>query len=207
MKQQIDLNKVEKAAFFTYFQDGLWDICLGLFMMGIFINELIGDKNDYRLLWLGLPAVLVMLVGKWLVTLPRMGYVEFAPKRKRKIAGLAVLLFVTSLIGLFVYIANTVGGDLPQWLMGIRGKLWVPLVTFFIFSIIAFLLDFRRLVYIGLLFAFVAIPTRSLFPHSIKLLFVTVMMLAPGLYLFVRFLRKYPTPGKEGGNVDVREQG
>lgn len=206
MKQQIDLKKVEKATFFTYFQDGLLDIGLGLFMMAWFINELIGDNNDYRVLWLGLPAILVMFVGKQFITLPRMGYVEFAPKRKRKIAVLVVVLFVTSLIGLFVYMANIPEGDVPQWLMAIRGKMLVPLVTFVIFSMIAFLLDFWRLCYIGLLFTFVLIPTRSLFPQSLKLLFVTVMILAPGLYLLVRFLRKYPVPGKEEGNDNVRQQ-
>jgi hypothetical protein len=207
MTQLIDLKKVEKTAFITYFQDGLWDICIGLVMMAAFINELIGDKNDHRILWLGLPAVFAILVGKLLVTLPRIGYVEFAPKRKRKIAVLVVFLFVIFLIGLFAYIANILEGDLPHWLMGIKGKMLVPLVTFFIFSIIAFLSDFGRLYYIGLLFAFAVAPTSSLFPHSIKLLFVTVMMLAPGLYFFVRFLRKYPAPGKEEGNDNVREQG
>lgn len=207
-QQPINLKKIEKTAFLTYFQDGLWDISIGLLVLAAFINAVIGDDNDARLIWLMLPATVVLLLGKIFITRPRMGYVEFSRKRVMKLGLAAVIFSVVFLFGAFRSILGKLEGDLPGWMEWIKTGthgIWGSIYILAIFSIIAFLVGFSRLHYIGLMFAVAATPTRALFPNTVKFFIVTAVILVPGVYLLVRFLRRYPKSKEDEGGSNGQQ--
>ncbi|MFX1448787.1 MAG: hypothetical protein ACFFCG_11745, partial [Promethearchaeota archaeon] len=91
MAEKVDLKEMEKRAWKSNFQDGLWDIYFGLLIMGIGFNWLGG--------FLGLPetmgvmvtliswdigAMVIFILGKKFITTPRMGFVKFGQIRKKR---------------------------------------------------------------------------------------------------------------------------
>ena len=99
MSKDLDLKEIERKAFRSTYQDGLWDIYLGLVIaaMGIFIYRPEGGYSPINiLLMLALFSLAYALfwAGKRFITLPRMGQVRFRPIRKRRMTKLALVLGV-----------------------------------------------------------------------------------------------------------------
>jgi len=67
MSEMIDLHHVERRAWRLYFQDGLWDIFLGLLFLGTGLRALTGNLWFYLLV---LAGVLALILGKRWITLP-----------------------------------------------------------------------------------------------------------------------------------------
>ena len=92
MSQNLDLKALERKAFRSVHQDGLWDIYLGGMLLALSLFFSIpengeGELNYTLLALLGVAIVFaVFQLGKKYVTVPRMGQVRFGPERqKRKI--------------------------------------------------------------------------------------------------------------------------
>ncbi|MDH5684620.1 MAG: hypothetical protein OEZ20_09175, partial [candidate division WOR-3 bacterium] len=83
----IDLKEMEKKAWRTYFGDGIWDIYLGLIFIGmgfLAVLDKIGASELLRYGQFGLLmslGIIILTIGKKKITIPRLGYVEFGPKR------------------------------------------------------------------------------------------------------------------------------
>ena len=95
MSRDINLKELERKAWRSVFQDGLWDIYLGLLLMALAIYALLSKTKlpeaQQMVIYIGLMAasMLVLWAGKRFITLPRMGRVKFGPRgktRRRKIA-------------------------------------------------------------------------------------------------------------------------
>jgi hypothetical protein len=206
MAQKINLKEIERKAWRYFYQDGLWDIFWGLLLLAMAISALLADIGTSEplqygvLIALEVLAILVLLVGKRLITVPRMGRAKFGPKRRRRLSKVSVILAISVLVGMVFFLAGqAVTGNLSKGMIleFILPAGWV-VNCLLVFSLMAYFLDFSRLYLIGVLYA-VAVPLdvvqREL--SSIDLTFVAfgvpaAVILLMGAVVFVRFLRKYP---------------
>jgi hypothetical protein len=206
VSQTINLKELERKAWTSYFQDGLWDIYLGLLLLAMAVSALLSDVGFSESLGMtvliGLQglAVLVLWVGKKLITVPRMGRVRFGPKRKAKLSWVRVILFISVLVGAGVFVAaSAMRGNRPGWLNAafFAPAAWV-VNAIVVFSLGAYFLDFSRLYLIGVMYA-LPVPLDILLDElaGIDLSFIAfgvpaMVILIIGLVVFTRFLRDYP---------------
>jgi len=201
MSQDINLKELELKAWTSYFQDGLWDIFMGLLMLTMGIRGL--TDNVWFTLGVG-AAVLVSLVGKKFITVPRIGRVKFGPARKAKQRKLMAVVGIAVIATLILLLTTLLGLDTPQAVVAPILVICIALV----FGLMAYYMDFRRLYAYGLLFA-ISMALWETLEEPIDPIAFSVsggIALLIGLVVFIRFLRKYPKtaegPPSEGGIDD-----
>jgi hypothetical protein len=202
MAQPIDLKELERRAFRSTFQDGLWDIYLGL----LFLAFGFGPIYD----WLGFSetadmvfhlsyvvvAFLLLYLGKRHITVPRLGRAKFGPARKRKIIKTRVVLGASVLLGLALWALFASGNDLTLNLV----LLIFAVNILIVFGAMAYYLDFDRLYIYAVLYGLSLPVGRVLVVHAglpdeAAVFWVTAgATVIVGIVLFVRFLRDYPIP-------------
>ena len=210
MKQEFDLNELERQAYRSNFADGLWDIFLGCMLLQTALGATL-----YRLDWSPVAILAVMLgfvlivlalftYAKKHVIMPRMGMVMFGEARKAKNKKLSFVLSLTILLGVLAFLIA-----IAAYFAVDRGAttnmtpaIFVPFALFaalsvVIFSVAAYLIDYPRAYLYGWFFG-LSMPLNilldELFGISLPLataLFSAVMILV-GLVLFVRFLQTHP---------------
>jgi len=212
MSEKLNLKQIERKAWRSVFQDGLWDIYLGLLLLlmgsSLLLDQLpIGEAARLGI-YLGLMAV--CLVGMWLaktyITIPRTGRAQFGPARqiRRKKVGIILACFV--LLGVVVWmVASVVQGGFAE---GLQWKVIFPVIyvvnTIVVFGLGAYFLDFERLYLIGVMYALPIILKEigeevwgipfGYWAFAIPGLIVVVI----GLVLLVRFIRENPIHAAEG---------
>ena len=208
MSEGDELKALERKAYRSIFDDGIWDLFMGLIILSIGLSTFIGTILNLPEGWdtiipgliLNIIAFLIFYLGKKFITIPRMGFVKFGPKRKIKHLKLKIFL-------LFMFIVNVILVFLP--LTGLIRIIQIqPLmltlilglgVFTFPFCVVAYYLDFTRLYYyaflagIGLflkelLYPIVGSPLDTILSFGIT----GGAIVAIGLYYFIRFLKKYP---------------
>lgn len=211
MNEQIDLGGLEKKAWRSAFQDGIWDIYFGLLFLGLAVasfGDVFGLPPELGsmiivLLWNSM-TVLFLILGKKYITIPRIGFVKFGAKRKKiKKRLLAFLVFnlVLAFLFLFVNISGifdllNIGGIIEPLVIGLL-LITVPL------SILAYFLEFHRLyvyaIFFGLgffnselLYPFVGSPFDIFLSQGL----VGLAVFSIGLIDLIQFLRKYPSSKK-----------
>jgi len=205
MLNTVDLKQIERKAYRSTYEDGLWDICIGVIVsaMAIFVHY---PESGYSAI--NVIAFLIafsvgdglLIAGKKYITQPRMGQVRFGPVRQRKIKTLAIILGVivfmqVILVGLTAIgwpnpaLGETLLGDydLERLLVASVGFLFVGIPMI----VIAFINDFPRGYYIGVLMA-MAVFLMILTNQPIYAIACGGLILVPGIVLFIRFLKKYP---------------
>lgn len=210
MSQTIDLKELERKAFRSTFEDGLWDIFLGLLLLNMGVGALLGGSGMSHL-WsmvaLSAFAGLVLLgfwAGKKFITTPRIGLVRFGEQRKAKMKNLRAVLFVSVLLGAIMALLGwaAAAGGLPQWMREIPIPLYVwPVQTIVVFGLGAYFLDVTRFYAYGVLYG-LPLPLGILLARNTELsgtgsMAITFgvaggVMVLIGAVLFVRFLREYP---------------
>src|SRR5512137_408065 len=82
-----DTKDLERKAWRSVFQDGLWDIALGIVFLGPGLNIALNlpQRGGY-LLYAAMVALSIVLVriGKQRITVPRLGWVRFGPRGERR---------------------------------------------------------------------------------------------------------------------------
>lgn len=197
MSQNIDLKRIELKAYTSYFQDGLWDIFVGLLMVGMGIYVAF-ESTVWYVLVLAI-AMLLVTIGKKLITEPRIGRVKFGLARKVKQWAVMVILTISFLFGIGMFLAAYYGADIPRELMATIAGVWF----FIVFSLMAYFMDFNRLFVYGLLLsASFAIALAYSDTIAIIAFFASAAIALPiGLVMLTRFLRRYPR--MTGENIDV----
>jgi hypothetical protein len=191
MNTLINLKELEKKAFRSFFQDGIWDIFFGLMMFAMYAFTLFDSMENRAvriliLIGIELGAAFLLIYGKKAITVPRLGNVVFGEKRKRRfiyiiLANLASLFVLTGSLVLRLSRPDLLDNDLVSSLgLGI----WI----IFIMSLMAYFLDFNRLYIYGFVFGatFSAVLILDL---PILFFFASLVMILPGVYLLVRFLQ------------------
>jgi hypothetical protein len=214
MPTQLDLKEIERKAFRSTYEDGLWDIYFGLIVicMSIFIYR---PANGYSPMNMIL-ALLAMSVayslfwaGKKYITLPRMGQVRFGDIRRKKKTIMTIFLSVVVLIQLVVLGLTTLGWfnpevgarvngflksrDLMDLTVAVIGSLFVVAGM----TLTAYFSDFPRGYFIAAMMALAVFLMIYLNQPAYPIL-IGALMLIPGTVLFFRFLKKYPLPGEAG---------
>lgn len=205
MKEQIDLKALEKKAWKSFFDDGLWDIYLGLLLALMGTSSLLShntalNEDQATLVYLGLmlTVMIAFWFGKRFVVAPRIGRVKFQAKKRRKIG---VVLVISVIVGLVAW-WFTAGMTNVSPEQRINFKEIFPLVyalnALIVFSAIAYFTSFERLYYIGILFALPVPVDQWLYDsYNINLDYIAFLVPAAiivgvGIWYFVRFLNNYP---------------
>jgi len=213
-----DLKAVEKKAFKATFEDGVWDIYLGVMLLPLLIFPLVHYALKADLTWAVLAMMLIYGSGltgfRWLkkhVTLPRLGMIKPGPARQKKlhilhivlvVAGLSliVLVLVTIFASVFAQIA-VFGISIQTVILGIPLVFWkFTFLAVIGAGLAAWLLDFPRLLLYGVLLG-IAIPVDSVYFSETGWMPLTslavLLAIAIGLVYLVRFLKRYPLPQME----------
>jgi len=197
MTGNIDLKEIERNAWTSFYQDGLWEFALGLVMLIIWIDGITQDRLGWLMPVAMFAVPLFIYLIKRFVVIPRVGYVKFGGERRARNFKAVAVLVVSVLIG--IAMAFAAGGMIPdfhKWL----GDNWIPIFFLFkaliIFSLLAWLMDYPPLYYSGTVFA-LGLGLGSLFNSHLIFLSSWLLILIPGIYMFVRFLMKYPLPTEE----------
>lgn len=212
MKQKIDLKQVERKVWKSFFEDGIWDIYLGMLLMAMAVGALLSDigaTNTTIIITYGClvgAACVFLWLGKRFITIPRIGLVHFGPEAKVRKKKTSIIFAVSVLVGLIVFLMfvptlkqslfKTVPVDM------IFPAIWVANMLI-VFGLAAYFLRFHRLYLIGVMFA-VCIPLDILLTELTNqdLTFVAfglpaLVILVVGGVVLARFLRKYSKPTAE----------
>lgn len=214
MSAPIDLKDIEKRAFRATYQDGLLDINIGGIVLSMSTLEYSSISDTQPLLRFGLLVAgltvssLIFWGGKKYLTIPRLGQVKFGPRRQKRnlimasiLAGI-VLLQVIFLVGSILLWRNpewatslglhTSNRDLERMMVALIAALFVgPSMT-----LIAYFTDFLRGYYIAFILSLAAF-SLVWFHQPAYFTIAGLIILIPGVILFVRFLREHPLPPAE----------
>ncbi len=205
MNHEIGLDELEKKAWRTTFDDGIFDIYFGILIasfgsislydyLPVPLNVLFGP------IIIGFGLTFFILSKKYLIK-PRIGVVKFGPKRKvRKRRTMLVLsVNVVLLLILFLFNLSNVGGsiNLPYLL---EGLLFLTLPLCFV----AYFLQYTRLYIYALLLGsgfFLADILSLIVPIPFNFLFIYLLfggiIIIVGIIYLIRFIRKYQLPKEE----------
>jgi hypothetical protein len=211
MNDIFDLKRLEKKAFRATHQDGLWDIYMGGVVMSMAVLAYHEDSDAFPLVRFSIflfglgAAYLIFWAGKKYITTPRLGQVKFGPQRQKRKRILAMVMSGMVFVQIVFLIGTTILWKNPQWAMSLEfvqtnqdvermivaviGALFVgPSI-----ALIAYFNDFMRGFYIAFI---VSLGVFSLiwFGKPIYLIAAGLVIIVPGVILFVRFLREYPRP-------------
>jgi hypothetical protein len=146
MAEKINLKELERKAWTTYFEDGFWDLFFGI----MFLTAGLRGLTDNVLFTLGIfVALVVFIIGKRTITIPRIGKVKFGQIRRDRQLKVFVMIIV-SLIAIMALLL------LPQSGIALANIPTSPIMAIWIalfFAMLAYLMDFRRLYLYGLMFA------------------------------------------------------
>jgi hypothetical protein len=217
-EQSIDLKQLERKVWTSFFEDGIWDIYLGSLLMAMGIGALISDTGISHtttmiiyVLLVG-AAFLFLLLGKRLITRPRIGRVNFGPKGRARKKKTSIVFAVSVLVGLaaFVIVLLSARGSLSR---SLRADILLPAIwvgnMIIVFSLAAYFLRFNRLYLIGVMFA-IAVPLDIILQELTHrdLTFVAfgipaMVILIMGVIVLTRFVHKYPITNEDVSNSEV----
>jgi hypothetical protein len=197
MSQELDFKKLQVRTYQSYQQDGLIDIIIGLMIIGFGLYMAIDNSAFIFLTWI---PILFYIPLKNRITVPRIGYVKFSSSRMRLIIGilLALIAFVF-LVGIFLYLSSgSISPELTVWIKKYY-MLVLAAIAAFAFTSAAILTGISRLYGYALLIlvVFAAGIWLDVQP-AIYVLICGLLIEAAGIWLLVRFLRKYPLAEQEG---------
>jgi hypothetical protein len=201
MSDKVNLSKIERKAYLSYFEDGLWDMVIGSFILSFGIDMAIGSPSSSFVF----PSLMVLGWGvkRW-VTYPRIGYVKFAPARRLKIrksmGRLVLLLFLTALAGLVPLFALSGRSGLPSGLVS-----WVKEHTLLLFGAVWAIIVAALALLFGVkrFYAYAVLVTGALVGGYLfdvepcwHFLVPGSVIVILGLVLLVRFLATNPIPSQ-----------
>lgn len=215
MAQEINLKQLELKAWRSTFQDGLWDIYLGLLLLAMAVGALLSDLGMAHLSTMiilsgiAVLALAVIWAGKRFITAPRMGLVKFGPEGKFRQKKTKWLFSLSVLFGAAIFVLTLVARNTqPEWLNPglFLGGIYTANMLI-VFSLGAYFLNFTRLYLIGVMYA-IPVPLDIMFNELSDIDITVIAIGAPaavvlviGTVLFVRFLRAYPLPATEVSNA------
>jgi uncharacterized membrane protein YidH (DUF202 family) len=214
MSETLDLKAIERKAFRATHQDGLWDIYIGGVVLSMSILAYSTDSDAvplvrFGLYLLGLGAFwLIFWAGKKFITTPRLGQVKFGPQRRRRKRTLVTILVGIVLLQVILVALTILLWANPEWAarLGITGSdpdierlLVATIGALFVgpsMVILAYFNDFTRGYYIAFILS-LAVFSLIWFGQPVYLVVAALIIMIPGVVLFVRFLRQHPLPPAE----------
>jgi hypothetical protein len=178
-------------------QDGLWDIFLGLGVLGLALDMAFGTSIWFIPLWL-VGYSLALLVGKELVTKPRIGNLVVSSQPKIQLGNaltVVVLLGLMALVGGGVIFILQMKGSIT-WFVWVAEytRLIIGSLAAIGFSLLGYFSIGGKRYYIYALLTFIAFAMRHITSAPLWpcVLFTAALLFVPGVVLLLRFLHKYP---------------
>ena len=204
MSHTINLKELERKAFRSTFQDGLWDIYLGFLLLTMGMGPVLPALNTSVmwtlaiLLMLSVLAWLAFWAGKKFITTPRMGLVKFGPQRKAKLNKTRAVLSLSALLGVIMFVLRATWNIEWAARIPIPAYIWA-VQAIVVFGLGAYFLDVSRFYAYGVLYA-IPVPVGIVLLQNTGLpgfMFLPFgvsggIMVLIGVVMFVRFLRDYP---------------
>ena len=203
MNTTAELKALEERAYKRTWEDGVLDIIIGagLTLLGVlFRTELAGLAGMFV-------AVLMMplwALGKKLITVPRLGYVEFGAERKARERGwtkqLLVLGTMTFVLAVGLYVAIRSDGGVAESLADLRiGYLLMGVLIALGLAVAGMMIGTGRFVgYAGIVLTATGVGYVTGVELEDYLLAAGLVILACGFVVLARFLHRYPVT-REGG--------
>lgn len=209
MSEQLNLKEIERRAWRSTFSDGLWDIYLGLILLSMGVSHqldrLVMSEGTRTTIYVGLMvvAMLILFLGKRLITTPRLGRARFSAERQKRRRKTSLVLFMSVMFGLGVWFAASVFGQgAPS-----AAETWRPIVPIIyvlnvlvVFGLMGYFLEFERLYFIGVMFA-IPLPLdlylrthRGLDIGTWLYALCALAVLVVGAFHLARFLQTHPLP-------------
>lgn len=207
MAEDVDLKELEKKAWTSVSQDGLWEVVIGIYalastigctLMELGASDVVRWVVVYPMLFMGAP---ILLLGKRYMTVPRTGMVVFSQHRQNR----ALIMMVIILAGLMV----TMGTWYAIQYHGLDGSTYgfimISALVFTVFCAIAYYFGQPRFYVMAILMGS-GEPTLT-YLRSIDIQFAgtiawgipAIIILLMGITTMYKFLKKYPLPSKEDG--------
>jgi hypothetical protein len=194
MPNSIDLREIEQRTYLAYHQDGLADIAAGFFITGFGLDMALNSSIFLMISWL---PILLVLPLKKLITYPRIGYIKFAPERRRKISKgiLAMVMVLVLSAGLAMIALLAVSGELAglkAWFDRYPMLLLVAIIAGGL-ALAALMFQIARF-YLYAIIEFGAWLLSDLLgiDPGIPVVITGAIMLLVGIGLFIRFLIENP---------------
>jgi hypothetical protein len=197
MHENVDLKHITKKVYMSYFQDGLWDILLGIYLVGWGVSiwqDLVAVMGG---MWV---AIYFTVLGvKRMVVYPRSGYIKLneARKQQMRMVILGVVLFVLGFAVLGIFAA----GNRPEWLDDYFMFLLITMMAVVI-AVLGYWWRVTRWYIYGLIvFTGGAAQQWLTMPLELGFFIPGGIIGIYGIGLFIGFLRKYPKPNREEQDV------
>ena len=211
MAQNINLKELEKKAWRSTFEDGLFDIYLGILFFGIGTGSafglIFGQWYNYLFIFLIMGvSIIILTLGKNYITVPRVGFVKFGKQRKIRKAKIMLVLIINIIFLLAIwYLLTTPQGGLKYELpFNAFSGLFIGLLMMIPLWAVAYLLQFNRLFYHAILIGLTPFATDllELFMNNILSIILAYaimdgIIVITGVVFLFRFLKKYPLPKGE----------
>lgn len=218
MTQTLEIKNAEKQVFrLALFDDGIWEIYLGLFfiLMSFYdlTRELLGPALN-GVLFLGLSlllAFLAMTVKKRMIQ-PRLGFVKLGTETKKKIkvaniviVGLVLITFVLVILGANALLNEPTWERLPQWFSDFDVDLIFALIIVAIFCLIAYYTGVARFYLHGVLLGVGNFATTILHVYTDAqfgwpLALASLVIALIGVVVLMKFLQVHPITKEEAVN-------
>jgi hypothetical protein len=214
MSNSLDLKNIEKKAFSAAHQDGLWDIYIGGVVLSMSVLAYSTASEAFSRVRFGLylagMGVFYILFwgGRKYLTTPRLGQVKFGPRRQKRKLTLTIVLASIVLLQVILLVGSTLLWMNPQWAISLGLAHWGPIPERLLVAIIgalfvgpsmvliAYFNDFLRGYYIAVILS-LAVFSLIWFGQPIYLIVAALLIMVPGVVLFIRFLREHPAPPAE----------
>jgi len=188
-----DLRRMEARLFSSYFQDGAWDVMIGILMLAMAVRTFI---DHWTISLLGLGGVLYVVLLRMFVTRKRLGVAQFSASRKKKRTRMLFIILAANLVTLVLFLSALLGAHPSKALSAAVIVLLVVLT----FSLVAYFMDYWRFFIWGALLAG-TILIMELYGEGagswVSLVIGSLITLA-GIYYLVSFMKKYPLTGGDG---------
>jgi hypothetical protein len=193
------VGNIESRAWRSVFQDGLWDIALGIVFLGVGLamTLLLPRRWDYSLNALTVVlSIAVFSVGKRRITIPRLGWVKFGPRGRRRRRNVVIVLATGVLLTALIRLIPSAFSPTP-----LLSALTVATLVWTVLSLMAAFWEFSRLYVIAVIISasFFAV---ELLGRGWPLLVGPAIVLAVGIWYLVRFLKLYPKPAPEAASAN-----
>jgi hypothetical protein len=197
MEHNINLKNLERKAYLSYHQDGILDFFIGfnILLFGLWI---LADMVYLAGAFVAISTPIYAQMKKQ-ITIPRLGYVKFAPSRTAKSQKTILLLVIAGFLafipGVFLFVTTDMGIQAPIQFLIDYGMIVIGVAGMVLITAVAYLTELRRLNAYAVLFLVLFMSGHFLsYPFAYYLIALGTAILVSGAYMLINFQRRYPLP-------------
>lgn len=183
-----EMKQLEKKIILRYFEDGFWDIYLGLLLFS-FGCTILFDMGYLAGIFASL-GILIPRYGKSKYTYPRIGYIKPRKSRKKNISFISLGVFVLGIVFFFFMM----GGQENQVTQILKDNILFIIATIWGGALVAvsLILDVPRYAFFGVIVFGAVASAEWIGSLGINLTVSGIFFVIYGTVLFTRFVKHYP---------------